>query len=420
MRLASLAALAAAIVAAATAATAAPAAPSGATLEGVVILSRHGVRAAVEPNSAMRGYADQAWPKMDVPVGNLTKQGRTLARLMGGYYGARYRDLGLLPSSGCLPKAQVDIWADNMQRTLVTAEMLGKGMLPGCSYPVGRTRSGPDPWIDPVGAGICSIDDDAAEASVLSMVGGSWTAPGIALQNSLGELQDTLQCCRPRICSQYGLKAGCTLTDIVPNGSESGAIGIAANLAENFVMQYATGLPMSEVGWGRLSTPNDIGFVNQGHALAFWAANASPYLAAREGSNLANRILSSLSAAAAGSGPKVSIIVAHDNNLLNVAGLLGVQWFVDSYQQNHVPPGSALAFELWKLPGNRGWAVEVNFFAQTLDQLRDKTRLTLATPPTEAPLTVAACKPKTGSDTCTLARLEAVLKASSVQACIRN
>lgn len=419
MRLSTFVSLCAAILAAAVA-TPAPAAPPSATLEAVVILSRHGVRASVIPNSAMRGFSDQAWPTMGVPLGNLTKQGRALARIMGGYYGARYRDLGLLPASGCLPKAQVDIWADNVQRTLVTANMLGKGMMPRCDYPVGRTRSGPDPWIDPIRAGICTLDDDAAESSLLSMVGGSWTAAGTALQNSLGELQDTLQCCRPRVCTHYGLKAGCTLTDIVPNGSESGAIGIAANLAENFVMQYATGLPMSEVGWGRLSTPNDIGFVNMGHALAFWAANASPYLAAREGSNLANKILSQLSAAASGSGPKVSIIVAHDNNLLNVAGLLGIQWFLDSYQQNHVPPGSALVFELWSLPNNRGWAVEVFFFAQTLDQLRNKTRLTLASPPSEAPLTIAACKPKSGSETCTLSRLESVLRSSSVQACVRN
>lgn len=419
MNLAAFVSLCAALLAAATV-TSAGAAPASATLEGVVILSRHGVRAAVEPNVAMRGYSDQAWPRMGVPVGNLTQQGRVLARMMGGYYRARYRSLGLLPASGCLPKAQVDIWADNMQRTLVTADMIARGMMPGCTYPVGRTTTGPDPWIDPVGAGICTIDEDAAEASILSMVGGAWTAPGIALRNSLAELQDALQCCTPRICRQYGLKAGCKLTDIVPDGSDSGAIGIASALAENFVMQYATGLPMSQVAWGRLPTADDVSFVNMGHALDYWAANASPYLAAREGSNLANRILSSLTAVAAGSGPKVSIIVAHDNNLLNVAGLMDVQWFVNSYQQNHVPPGSALVFELWKLPNNRGWAVEVFFFAQTLDQLRDRTPLSLASPPAQAPLTVAACKPKSANETCTLARLEAVLRSASTNACVRN
>src|SRR5690606_14535942 len=118
----------------------------------------------------------------------------------------------------------------------------------------------------------------------------------------------------------------------------------ATNLSEIFLMEYATNMSPPNVGWGRVTSVQQLSFVNAVHALEFAAGNASAYDARVNGSNVINLVLQRFRQAANGKGRKVSVIVGHDDNILNLAGMFGLTWMLDDYQQNQVPPGAGLTF----------------------------------------------------------------------------
>ena len=357
------------------------------TLEALVLLNRHGVRSPLDSAKDLAPLSEKAWPSFGIKDGNLTKRGKRLAKTLGKYYGAYARDDGFLPAKGCPAKKKVWFRTDNYQRTIKTAEALQTGMLPGCDYKINTVTSGTDPLISPVDYGICKTDDDDVDAALDGLLGGSWDPSVFAYSSSLEQLQDVLNCCQPSVCEKYDVKSGCTLADL-PSGAIS---DIATTTSEIFLMQYANGMGNKDVGWGRISSPQQLSSINAMHALAFWSYNANPYTAGYEGSNLLDEIADRLKKASKGRGAQLSVIVAHDNNLLNVAGLLGLSWFLESFQQNQVPPGAGIAFELWRNKQTGKPFVSVHYRAQNLEQLRKNTKLTLKAPPAGSDLTGLAC-----------------------------
>jgi 4-phytase/acid phosphatase len=71
-----------------------------------------------------------------------------------------------------------------------------------------------------------------------------------------------------------------------------------------------------------------------------------------------------------------------------LAGLLGVHWQLPTYQPDFVGPGGMLVFELRQSTKTKGYVVRVFYTAQSLDQLRGLTQLSLSVPPATMQLTV--------------------------------
>jgi 4-phytase / acid phosphatase len=57
-------------------------------------------------------------------------------------------------------------------------------------------------------------------------------------------------------------------------------------------------------------------------------------------------------------------------------GTLNLNWIIDG-RPDDTPPGDALAFELWKSAETSIYEVRTYYVAQTLDQMRNVTALTL-------------------------------------------
>ncbi len=98
-------------------------------LERVVIVMRHGVRSAMSSPEDLGRYSRRAWPRFAVPPGYLTANGATLVTMLGGWYRAHYRQLGLLNANDCA----VYYWANHTQRTEATTTALAAGLTPGCA-----------------------------------------------------------------------------------------------------------------------------------------------------------------------------------------------------------------------------------------------------------------------------------------------
>ncbi len=89
---------------------------------------------------------------------------------------------------------------------------------------------------------------------------------------------------------------------------------------------------------------------------------------------------------------KLTLFVAHDENVAAIAAFLGgVTWKAEGFQRNDPGPAGALVFELRRVKQSGQPIVRLFYVIATLDQMRNGTVLTLATPPQRIPLAIPAC-----------------------------
>jgi 4-phytase/acid phosphatase len=137
----------------------------------------------------------------------------------------------------------------------------------------------------------------------------------------------------------------------------------------------------------------------------------TPYLAGVQSSNLASHIVRSMVQAATGNvmsgalgtpSDKIVALMGSDSNLAGLAGLLHLDWLVEGYQPNASALGGALVFELRQSPRTGEFLVRAIFVAQTMDQLRNRTALTLAAPPAKVPVFIPGCSVDNATFDCPL------------------
>jgi 4-phytase/acid phosphatase len=187
--------------------------------------------------------------------------------------------------------------------------------------------------------------------------------------------------------------------------AKENAVALGADFAENFLLQYTEGLPMDQVGWGRVSRArlDDLMEMNtRYHDFIL----RTPYYAREAAVPMAQKISQWLSATAAGlniptrtgrpdapvrGGESLLYLSAHDANLTWLGGLLHIDWIVSDETINATPPGSALVFELVHNTRTNADTIRAFFIAQTLDQIRNLTPLTGAEKPSIAPIFIPGC-----------------------------
>jgi 4-phytase/acid phosphatase len=381
---------------------AAPAA-SGDELQLAIILTRHGVRSPLKTNEAMARLASQPWPSWEVAPGIQTPRGNALIALMGDYYRARFAEAGALTGDPAVDGPRVFIRADNDQRTIETGRILGKSLVRLGEPDVHSLAAGTaDPLFRPVRAHVGHPDVARAVAAVLGRIGGDPRRLDRAYAAQLAELKGIL-------FGPGGAPLGASPFDepttVRPGDQESlvtisGPIYFAEQCTESFVLEYADGMPASDVGWGRVDERALTDLLAL-HELFFDLAQRTYYPAQVGGSNLASHIIDTLEQAALGqpvpgavgpSGERVVVLVGHDTNIANVGGLFGMNWMIPGTQANPLVPGGALVFELWKRGGEQNsFYVRTSYVAQTLVQMREASPLSPDNYPARSPIFVPGC-----------------------------
>ena len=107
---------------------------------------------------------------------------------------------------------------------------------------------------------------------------------------------------------------------------------------------------------------------------------------------------------------KVVVLIASDVNVCGLAGLFHLDWLLPGYQPNFCAPGGALVFELRQSQSSGEYIVRASYIAQTMDQLRNLTPLTLDAPPASAPVFIPGCSAGNSTFDCPLAEFVRVAK----------
>lgn len=357
-------------------------------VERTVMLYRHGIRAPLPGEAAVDAYAHPPWPVWSTPPSLLTPHGREAARLMGVYDRQRLSHLGLTASDGCPAPGAIAIWTNTAQRTIASGEAFAEGFAPGCRLAVGhQPPDTEDPLFHPVEAKAVDFSGAKAAAAITAENGGpaALVAPYAA---QIREMERVLGCDR----TQPPCDIAAAPTRLAPSADDGlaldGPIAILSGTAQVFMLQYAEGLPLDQVGWGR-ATPRTLEEVSRLHALLFDIHARPRYMARRIGGPMARRISGIL---AARDAPAVNVFVGHDNNIAALASLIGAHFKMDGYGQDDPPIGGAL--ELQVLVDGQGRRFVGAFYeAQTPDQLRSLAPLSLAHPPARRELELACHAP---------------------------
>lgn len=405
---AKLVALVAILLAAIDATAAGPEAAGGAPkLRFAVILTRHGVRSPTWTAADLNAYSGEPWPDWGVAPGNLTPHGITLMTLFGSYYRMYFADAGLL-HPGCEDTGHVHIIADSESRTRETANAMAAGLTPGCAIRIQTSGDGKDPLFSPLTAGIGKPDRALAAASIAGRIGTNPDSLTRVYGSAFETLREVLFDCAPGAPCPGEEKAGKRSLLKEPSSLEAskgdhsadlhGPLRIGSTLSEDFLLEYVNGMRGKDLGWGRLDAVK-VMEVMRLHAAYADLARQTPYVARVQSSNLLSHILRSMEQAASGSavtgslgesGDRVLVIVGHDTNISNIAGMLRIDWLLDGYQPDDTPPGSALVFELWQ-QGEGEMVVSTYYLGQSLEQMRKALPLTPHAPPLKSPIFLPGC-----------------------------
>lgn len=381
-------------------ATAIPAAPRALRLEKAVMIVRHGVRAPLDGEAPVRAATGETWPAWPVAQSRLTPHGAEGMRLLGTYFRAYYAQGGLLARTGCPAAGAIGIWTNVSARTIASGEALARGLAEGCALPAGHLpQGGIDPIFNPLEAGASPFDGVEAVAAIDAHNGGI-AALAAAHSREIAMLETVLGCRAGRTA------ADCRLIDtparLAPSADGrgidlKGPIIATSGTAQVLLLEYAEGLPMAQVGWGRAdaATIERLGVL---HTLLFEVHARPPYMAARQAAVLGRRMMASLERAG---GPRLDMLVGHDSNVNGLAAVLDVHFKVDGYARDDAALGGALILERLRDRADGRHYVRVRYLAQTLDQLRALAPLTLDRPPASIVLRVAGCA-LPGADICRL------------------
>jgi 4-phytase / acid phosphatase len=375
----------------------------------VVMVSRHGVRSPTGKTDQLNQYALEPWPAWSVPPGYLTAHGAHLMTLMGAYDREQLAAQGLIAPGGCGDAGQIKIVADSDQRTRETGKALAAGLAPGCGQAVSALAEGTaDPLFHSLEAGAGHADKLLATAAVSGRIGANALGLTEAYRPQLEALEAVLRSCKPgTTCPKAGTAAPHSIfeisSSIAPGKGDHlvelrTPLGVASTMAENLLLEYCEGMEAANVGWGRVDIEK-LRELLQLHTANEDITQRTSYIARAQSSNLLTHILESMEQEAGGHpvtgaltrpGDRLLILVGHDTNLANIAGALGLSWLIDG-RRDDTPPGSALVFELWKRRGTGEYSVRTFYVAQTLDQMRNATPLSIESPPERVPVFVPGC-----------------------------
>ncbi|MGJ0478485.1 bifunctional glucose-1-phosphatase/inositol phosphatase [Pantoea agglomerans] len=363
-------------------------------LQQVLMLSRHNLRAPLADNgSVLEQSTKKSWPQWDVPGGQLTTKGGVLEVYMGNYTRQWLAQQGLVKNGSCPDSNNVFVYANSLQRTVATAQFFVNGAFPGCDVAV--THQDEMGSMDPIFNPVITDGSDAFNKKALAAMAAA--NEKLALKPAFQHLEKIVDYKASPACNnkkQCDLSSGQN-TFSAENGKEptvSGPLKVGNSLMDAFTLQYYEGLPLDQVAWGQIKTPEqwkELSAIKNGYQDALFT---SPDVSREVAAPLVDYIRSQLVDQDKANAPKITLMVGHDSNIASLLSALQVKPYElpDTYEKT--PIGGQVVFERWHDAKNDKDLLKVEYVYQTADQLRNADVLSLKNPPKRVTLQLAGCE----------------------------
>lgn len=353
-------------------------------LAGVVILSRHGVRAPAESPEKLSRYSDLAWPEWSVAPGELTPRGYAQMKDLGRFYGEYLKREGLFTGDAARDASRAYFRGNVFPRTIASARALAEGMFPGRKISPDHRRGkgdGLDPLFNPDQFAHFPADPQSAANSLKAL---NPVAHADALRAELRIIAGILSKDgrSPNACPGFKPDAPQHSAPAIDLPVIGAPIEPAYRAADNFFLQYTEGMPAEKVAWGR-AKPGDFLAFSRVQVAYHDLLCSGKHAAGRCGSTMVSRIGATLDRMRTGEnspqdlgkpGDRLVVLAGHDSTLAFVDALLGFRReSPDGLAENFTPPGAAILFELRRERATGRAFVRVWYASQKLRDIREAT-----------------------------------------------
>ena len=356
------------------------------TLEQVVILSRHNLRAPLSSNGSVPSeLTPHDWIQWSAGSSELTLKGGIEETSMGQYFRKWLDQEGLIPENSIPEAGEVRFNARDKQRCRATARYFAAGLFPladiEVEYP--GDSKGTEDFMKPVLHFYSDAYAEDATAQVAAL-GGDAGFDGLAEQtrDAIKLIMDVVDM-QDSEAYQSG-KYGDLLTD--GSGYEmeadkepdlTGAIKTAYQVADALLLQYYEAPDAAEAAFGHALAKDDWAAIGQFMTTCLEMKHGAPLVAA----NITNPLLRELEAELKNEQRKFSFFCAHDCTVLGTISALGAKLdaLPDSIEAK-APIGVKLMFERLRDQKGQAW-YRVSMVYRSTDQIRSAEMLTLDNPP---------------------------------------
>ena len=356
------------------------------TLEQVVILSRHNLRAPLSSNGSVPDeLTPHDWIKWTAGSSELTQLGGVEETSMGQYFRKWLDAEGLIPENYIPSEGEVRFNARSKQRCIATARYFAAGMLPTADIEVEHPDDdkGTEDFMKPVLH--FYTDDYAADATAqVATLGGDAGFDGLAEQNRdvIELIMDTVDMQDSEIY-QSG-KYGDLLTSDYGYAMEAdkepditGAIKFAYQVADALLLQYYEEPDAVKAAFGHELTDEDWVRLGTFMTTCLEMRHGAPLVA----SNITNPLLQELKGELTNDDRLFSFFCAHDCTVLGTLSALGAEdYALPQSIETKTPIGVKLVFERRRDKEGQTW-YRVSLIYRSTEQIRSGELLTLDNPP---------------------------------------
>ena len=360
-------------------------------LKEVVVLSRHNIRSPLSGNgSALGKMTPHTWFAWTSGPSELSLRGGELETLMGQYFRKWLVSENLMQENEIPSSKEMRFYANSMQRTLATAQYFSGGMLPVANVRIEHRYkpSKMDPVFTPQLTYVSEPFKQAALAQINQMGGDKGlTGVGENLQDAYRLLENVLDLKDSSLAKTEGMthfRADDTQIVLNLNAEPGmkGSLKLANQASDAFILQYyeesdaqkaAFGETLSQADWEKIARIKDV----YGDVLF-----TAPVVAV----NVAHPLLKLIQKELSLKKRKFTFLCGHDSNIGSVLAALDVAPYEAPQSiEKKTPIGSKLVFSKWAGKDGAEY-VSIDLVYQSVDQLRNRTMLSLENPPMVLPL----------------------------------
>ncbi|KAJ8710868.1 hypothetical protein PYW08_009383 [Mythimna loreyi] len=353
------------------------------TLKQILILGRHNIKYPL--SDELERYSSKPWPPKTSPQGVLTTRGAQLEGYMGEYFSEWFKEEHFLPE-GCPDEDTVYVYANTKSRAKATARAFIDSMFKGCNVTVHHKDTiEPDPLFESGVRNTSEIYKEKILKEVNKKLGNN-----SKLMKTYSELNKILEIENSQICKQDGVcdltKANDTvLYQIGKTVKVLGPLKIAHLVVNAFVMCYYEGMPIEDIAWGQITTPEKWNMLTEVTRLN--ADIRYGVIGDDVSKPLVRYIIQTFKDY--DEMPKFMVLVGHDNNMVSVEYALGFQPIDLVNQFEKYPIGGKFVFQRWT-DGESDF-LKVEYVYPSWSQLRNGSKYSLESPPEKVVMRLKWC-----------------------------
>lgn len=351
-------------------------------LKEVVILSRHNIRSPLSTNgSALSKMTPHEWTNWSSAASELTLRGGVLETEMGQFFRKWTIETGLFKDNYVPTIDEVNVYANSMQRCIVTAQYFSGGFMPVANLRVNH-RYVPSK-MDPIFFPRLTKSTEAFRTEAMKQINAMGGKEGlVGINKSLKESYDLIAKVLDMKQSEYYKKG--EIKDFVNNDTQitlelnqepgmKGSLKNANSASDAFILQYyeepdgmkaAFGHKLTTEDWTKIAKVKDV----YGDVLF-----TAPIVAV----NVAHPLLQYMYDELNDKDRKFTFLCGHDSNIASVDAALGVEdYSLPNSIEKKTPIGSKLVLEKWVDAAGKAY-IAVNLVYQSTDQLKQMSLLDL-------------------------------------------